>query len=87
MTSSAEAATVTVVNQSGQTIVATYYRSTNSSQWRNTNFGKMYNGTRYNLRFNVNYRYIDLSFRLADGTYQERTGIDLYNDFTLYVGG
>ena len=86
VSNTAEASTVTVVNRSGQTIVATYYRPTNSSQWYNANTGRIYHGDYHYLTINVDYRYIDLSFKMADGTYQNRSGIDTYHDFTLYVG-
>ena len=78
--------TMTVVNQSGQTITGFYYRSTNDSEWRNAGFGSLPNGGSFYWQINSTTRYVDVGFRLADGVWQERTGIDTdSNGFTLYV--
>ena len=78
--------TITVTNQSGQEVVAFYYRQTNTSDWIYlSHFGKLANGESFYWTIEVPYRYVDLGFRLADGNFQERTAVDTYSDFTLYV--
>ena len=78
--SSALAMTVTCINETGQTIVTFYHRPTNTQSWNSGSVNIPNGGTYYVNCEKYTERYIDLQFRLADGTYRERTSIDTWGD-------
>ena len=83
---SALAATVEVVNRTGQTILACFHRPSGTSDWNNAYLeSRIHAGESHYLNISGNARYVDLNFKLEDGTWRYITNLDSYVNTTLYV--
>ncbi|MBR1645598.1 MAG: hypothetical protein IJ774_13945 [Selenomonadaceae bacterium] len=84
--SSADAASITIINRTGKTITEGYFRVSGTSDFGNDQLAEyVQQGQSHHISFEEGYRYWDCWFVLEDGTARFSYNLDVETVGTLYV--